>query len=468
MEHRISRRAFVAASGVAALSLTTGATVFADEASPVASPGPTLDAIPDSPAGRQLLWILSVINDDGPIPDDDELRERFTPAFVREVPVQEIADVIFEIRSILAPLIVDEILGEPISTELSVAASAQDGVDVIIDIAVEPYPPYPIDGLLFSPADLESAGIPPLTAWSELETALQTENGTWAVHVARLEADESLTTIHEANAGDIFAIGSIYKLYVLGALALEIEAGRAGWDDEVVVREELISLPSGITQDAPPGSRFTLDEMARRMISISDNTATDLIMHAIGRDRVEAVLATMGNSALAENAPFLFNREQAILKLSDPERRAAYVAGDEAERRDILESLSGEPLPPPSADAAWLLPIEIETIEWYASMVDLALAQLWLRDAARRPGLERIDEIMSLNSGVIVHDRRVWDRVAFKGGSEPGVNARSWLLERADGAIFTFSAAVNDPTAAIDTAEFPLRFAGAFRLLELA
>ena len=50
------------------------------------------------------------------------------------------------------------------------------------------------------------------------------------------------------------------------------------------------SLPSGTLQDAPIGSRYTLRDLAARMIRESDNTATDLLLRTVGRAGVEARL----------------------------------------------------------------------------------------------------------------------------------------------------------------------------------
>ena len=58
-------------------------------------------------------------------------------------------------------------------------------------------------------------------------------------------------------------------------------------------------------------------------------------------------------------------------------------------------------------------------------------------------------DILSINPGV-PFDEVVWPFVGYKGGSEPGVLAVSWLLERNDGRLFFLAGILNDGVALID------------------
>ena len=69
------------------------------------------------------------------------------------------------------------------------------------------------------------------------------------------------------------AIGSAFKLYVLGALARAVADGDATWQERLAIRDAWKSLPSGAMRDEPAGSAFTLRHYAEQMISVSDNTA---------------------------------------------------------------------------------------------------------------------------------------------------------------------------------------------------
>ncbi len=120
---------------------------------------------------------------------------------------------------------------------------------------------------------------------------------------------------------------------------------------------------------------------------------------------------------------------------------------------------------PPIANAvSWTTPIAIDPIEWFATMSDLGTAINWLWEKGGEPGLEPIRSILTINPGV-PYDTGVWTSVAFKGGSEVGVVAFSWLLERQDGRIFTLSCGVNNREAPVPDTQLALAAAAAFSLL---
>jgi hypothetical protein len=158
-------------------------------------------------------------------------------------------------------------------------------------------------------------------------------------------------------------------------------------------------------------------------------------------------------------------REMSILKYGEMDLLEAFASADEEERRHLLETrVSGAPLPSLAQAAARTNPIAIETVEWFATMEDLGRALIWLWDASDRPGLAPIKEILTINAGYPV-DEAVWPVVAFKGGSEIGVLALAWYLERADGERFVFAAAVNNPDAPLPEQDVILSVIGAFNLL---
>jgi len=60
-----------------------------------------------------------------------------------------------------------------------------------------------------------------------------------------------------------------------------------------------------------------------------------------------------------------------------------------------------------------------------------------------------LEQVLAANPGVDL-DPQVWTRSSFKGGSEPGVVAMSWLLTRTDGKRFVVSLIANDTSQAVD------------------
>lgn len=254
---------------------------------------------------------------------------------------------------------------------------------------------------------------------------------------------DTCEVVNAVGADEQMPLGSIFKLYVLGAVVDAIEAGDVAWDDEVPVRDELDSIPSGTTQDEEPGTLLTVRELADRMISISDNTATDHLIDLVGREAVEAAVANYGHSAPELNRPFLTTREFTILKFgTDDDVIAEFGAADEAGRRALIDDLPTE-LPSVLTIVGTTDPVEVETIEWFASPSDICrvFVQLGADPVAR--------EVISLNPGW-PDDNELFSFVGFKGGSEPGVLAMAWVVDTADGQSFVVAGGVANEDAVVD------------------
>ena len=461
MRRTTTRRTLIAAASAAAL-FDAATDARANESTPVA--GSPDSILPDTPAGQQLAWVVSIINGEREIPDSTGIEANFAPSFLDILPASDLIATFQQLQAALAPLEVTEIVGLETPLMLNVVTSTRDGSQIVVSISVEDGDDHLIDGLLFSPYDQQGVEFPTFGSWREVSDALTSDSGSFGISVSHLNG-EDLEPVNQVQEDVAFAIGSLFKLYVLAAVITTIEAGDLAWSDEIEVVEEYLSYPSGVTQSEPLGTMISVQVLASRMISISDNTATDLLLHHIGRDAVEQALGTLGNSVPELNRPFLSTREMFLLKLGDEDTRNAFVAANEADRRAKLDELSRASLPPISDVVAWTSPVAVDTIEWFATMRDIEHALLWLRDAWARPGLEPVKDIMMANLGV-PFDRDIWSQVAFKGGSEPGVLALAWLLERSDGEVFTFALAVNDSTTPLDQEAITLTAGGAVALLE--
>ncbi len=122
-------------------------------------------------------------------------------------------------------------------------------------------------------------------------------------------------------------LGSAFKLYVLDALARAVAAGKVSWDQPLTVTSQVKSLPSGVLQDDPDGTRVSVRQVAAGMISISDNTAANMLIALLGRHAVEAATRASGMADPALDVPFLTTRELFVLKLHDwPKLAKRYLA----------------------------------------------------------------------------------------------------------------------------------------------
>jgi beta-lactamase class A len=325
------------------------------------------------------------------------------------------------------------------------------GFVVPMTIGTEASAPHAVSTLFFG------APAPMLTSLDAAVAELKKLDGDVSFGVWKL-GDAEPAPLVTLDPDHPLAIGSAFKLYVLGALVRDITKGTRTLSETITIDAAARSLPSGILQDWPEGATVTLDTAANLMISRSDNTATDLLMRALGREAVESMLAPMGMRNPAGTRPFLTTAEMFRLKFVDAGKAGeAYAALDEAGRRAFLKTrLPSAPLSEHSIDAGvFTSPARIDSIEWFASAADLARAMDWLRrntePASGVKGLLR--GALAINPGLAISETQFpW--IGFKGGSEPGVLNLTFLLKRADGAWFAVVATWNDASQALDEQAF--------------
>lgn len=241
-------------------------------------------------------------------------------------------------------------------------------------------------------------------------------------------ADGPADPLLDVASEEAAPLGSAFKLYVLLALAQEIEAGRISWDDELTLDDTVRSLPSGELQDEPNGTVVTVREVARKMIAISDNTATDMLIHLLGRERVERAVADAGHHEPSLLEPFLSTRELFQIGWGDDATLRERWNADPGARRALVDEIAERTMEPGSV-AVGGDPVWPEGLGWFASPRDLVRVHEALR-ALEDPA---IDAILRENPGIQVSG---WESVAFKGGSSLGVLTGSWLVEDADGAAY--------------------------------
>lgn len=190
-------------------------------------------------------------------------------------------------------------------------------------------------------------------------------------------------------------VASAFKLVVLAVLRDMIDRGEARWSDTVMLKSRHRSLGSGTLQRMPIGSPLTLHTLAVAMIADSDNTAADILIEFVGRDRLET---------LSGMKPFLTTKDMFQFK-ADPALYKRYQQATLETKYGILEGLTEKWQP--SADrivgpwgrhAHWLMSVD-DLCSWIEKVADLRL--------------------MRINTGVL--DKADWQRVAFKGGNDIGV-----------------------------------------------
>ncbi len=290
---------------------------------------------------------------------------------------------------------------------------------------------------------------PATIAWANLEARL-TPLAPASNFLAAEIVDGRCRPVHAVTPDRRLALGSTFKLYVLGELARQVAAGRARWDEELEIQDRFKSLPSGGMLYEPAGTRYTLRYFAERMIADSDNTATDHLIHRLGRENVEDAQVALGHGAPELNTPFLTTHELFAFKIAvAPERIDSYLAAADSAQRRILAS-EVDPIPLSETYwGDWVGPKRIDSLEWFASASEICRALATLQAMSQGPGLEPVQQILALNRGRAL-DPAIWPYAGFKGGYEAGVYNMTWLLRRADGRLFVLTAGFNDPVNYVD------------------
>lgn len=86
----------------------------------------------------------------------------------------------------------------------------------------------------------------------------------------------------DINGEKAFPAASTIKLPLLVALFEEVDAGRVKLNETVVMRRDLMTGGSGTMRYKRPGTKFSLMETVTKMITISDNTATNMVIDRLG------------------------------------------------------------------------------------------------------------------------------------------------------------------------------------------
>lgn len=441
----------------------------------------------DSPVQGQLNWVVdellnSASSPDGP-PSVADIEARFSPVFLAQVPAAQVAAFLPQIYAVAeAPYDVETFETSPDGLSGEAILLGADGNRLSVLIAVEAAEPNLIQALQAVPAELEFPT--PLTV-ETLDTGLaelgpQSSLGVYDVSGGTCEP------VHEIRTDNQIVLGSVFKLWVLASLADEIDQGRAAWDETVPVTDELRSSPDGEVFPMETGSEVTLERLAELMISISDNTATDLLMDRLGRETVEASLERIGVTQAEANIPMLSTGNLFALKfVPDPPNAADYLALDINGRRAMLAELDEAALPwvdgslsddelttTPNADGVPIDQPRDLDLEWFATAEDLCRTLVHLDELAARPGLEPVAAVLEINPGAgVPFDRDRWPTIRFKGGSEPGVLAGAWWLQGPEGddgdtATYVVAGGVANPEEPVNPIEAVLILAAASELIE--
>jgi len=267
----------------------------------------------------------------------------------------------------------------------------------------------------------------------------QTISASNSLFIGRIDTNNQCEAVYERQADTPRGIGSIFKTWILGALAERINQGQSDLTDLIPLAASDLAA-GGIINNEPLGTLFSVRDMAVLMMVNSDNTSTDHLHELVGRDAVADVLGNYGVVETDQLLPFLNISEQFhVFTRFDLPTAQSYVNGSLNFREQFLDTEILPEGPSFPINFPFFHSELLANGTWSASARDICRTFAGLRTLPlNSPGFEIVDQALGLQAsqpGI----RNQWERVWFKGGSLTSgatgnhVFASAWLLQQ-DGA----------------------------------
>ncbi len=183
---------------------------------------------------------------------------------------------------------------------------------------------------------------------SRIEPLIRSHKGKVAVAVKNLRTGESF----RYHADEVMPTASLIKFPVMLEVYRQAAAGKIDLDARVTLRADDKVPGSGVlTSHFSAGTSFPLRDAVRLMIAFSDNTATNLVLDAIGIGATAATMEAMGYPQTKIHSK-VFHRETSVF----PERSKQFGLGSTTanEMIRLCEELHYQRLVSPQASATML------------------------------------------------------------------------------------------------------------------
>jgi beta-lactamase class A len=115
------------------------------------------------------------------------------------------------------------------------------------------------------------------------------------------------------NDGSRFSSASLYKLFVMQAVADQIKTGSLGLNDMLTVSAEVVAADP--YADLPVGTRTSVDCALQAMLEESGNTAADLLIDHLGLDAINAHMVELGLTQSITNDDTAFTSPADVARL---------------------------------------------------------------------------------------------------------------------------------------------------------
>jgi beta-lactamase class A len=168
------------------------------------------------------------------------------------------------------------------------------------------------------------------TVASEIERLAEATGGIVGVAATQLATGRHIGYRED----ELFPTASVIKLPLLVTMYEDAIAGRIDLTERVMYREDTKVAGSGVLQYLDDGLDPTVRDLSVLMMSVSDNTATDLLFDRVGKARIEATMHRLGLASI--RVPF--DIREMLMELVDMDHTKA---GGYDELRRLLRISAG-------------------------------------------------------------------------------------------------------------------------------
>ncbi len=262
---------------------------------------------------------------------------------------------------------------------------------------------------------------PVIKSWKDIDAEIAKTGARYSYQVSKVN-NGKCSLVAGTNTDLSLPLASIFKLYVLLAVAEGVKAGKIGWDDQLTVTKWGKAVGAAGLDEVPDGTTVSVRTAAQQMISASDNMATDLLIEHLGPGAVEHALATAGHHDPASMTPFPTTHELFSVGWGTPNLREQWEKASPADRAKLLKDTNSRPYDPDPERTH--IPASDVGAEWFGSASDICRVHAALQASAVGEAAP-VKQILSAIPGIDL-DRSKWPYIGAKGGNLPGDLTFSW------------------------------------------
>ena len=279
---------------------------------------------------------------------------------------------------------------------------------------------------------------PTISSWRDVDATLGKTDARYSWRVAKVN-DGQCDQVAGTNTAQSLPLASIFKLYVLYAVADAVKAGTVSWDDQLTVTDKGKAV--GSAMELPVGAHISVRTAAEKMIATSDNMATDMLIGKVSTWAVENALADAGHHDPAAMTPFPTMYELFSVAWGQPDLREQWKRATPQARAQLLKQANSRTYQPDPMRAH--VPASEYGAEWYGSAEDICRVHAALQTGAVGEAAP-VKQILAAAPGVDL-DRREWPYIGAKAGGLPGDLTFSWYAIDRTGQPWVVSFQLNWP-----------------------